>query len=250
MKKTVLAVLAVLALASTAFAQLGQEKFGGLKYDVDNTGLYYCTTNGPNQNGKLLASTGGGSSATLVPATGSSTPFTGMAVGDILQIKTGESTYAWRVITTWTSASSIVVDSVITVALSPGAPFTWYRNTCGTAATNGWVATPAGATRVGISVFFEQGDITTLSARWECKTGDNIVIIYPGESSDCGLGAALSTDRCNWAAAKAGAADGSLTIVDDAPVYDACRVGLAYVTADASDAATNLEKVTVRFSFR
>ena len=256
-RKLLFALLAAL-VASTAFAQgsgttVARDFYAGFQYDVDSTNLYYCTTQGPNVGKELIMSTGGGSSATLIPSVSSSAPFTGMAVGDVLVIKSlppDVSTYSNRVITTWTSANSIVVDGVITLA--SGTSFSWYRNTCGTAITSGWFAIPANAQRVGMTVQFEQGDIATLSARWECKPTNtwDIVIIYPGESSDCGLGGTLSTDRCDFAQAVSGTATGSLTIVDDAPVFGFCRVGLAYKTSDTADTTTNLEKITVSVAIR
>ena len=252
MKKVLLfAVLVALLAAGDASAQgPARDGFAGLLYDVDSATLTYCTTTAATQGPSLIMSQGGGSSANLVPSVASSAPFTCLAVGDVLSIQTAPGVYAYRAITTWTSANLVVVDSAIT--LVAGVPFTWYRNVCGTSASAGWVSVPSGAQRVGLTVQFEQGDITSLAARWECRPANtaNIVIIYPGETSDCGLGGTLSTDRCTFAAAKAGAADGSLAIVDDAPVFGSCRVGLAYVGADASDAAATLEKVTVSVSVR
>jgi hypothetical protein len=248
MRKMILALACALGLATASFGQSG-DFYAGVLYDVDSTTLTYCITSGPMMPQQLIKTTG--SSANLAPYVASSAPFRGMAVGDVLSIRTAPSTYAWRVVTTFTSENAVTVDTAIDLSATGGFAFQWYRNACGTAATSGWFSVAAAANRAGMTVSFLQGDITNLVARWECKqAGGEIVIVYPGETSDCGLGASLSTDRCSWAAAKAGAADGSLTVVDDAPVYNVCRVGLAYVTADTSDATTNLEKVSVIVTVR
>jgi hypothetical protein len=68
------------------------------------------------------------------------------------------------------------------------------------------------------------------------------VIVYPGESSDCGIGGTLSTDRCNFATAGVTA---RLTVLVEGNLFSACRVGLAYAASDTSDAGANLEQVTV-----
>ncbi len=254
MRKVLLFLAALAALAAPVGAQPVKDFFAGLEYDVDSATLTYCATAGPNTGDQLIMSSGGGSSANLVPSVAGSAPFTGMAVGDVLKItmSTGvsPSTYAYRVIITYTSANAVTVDSVITIAA--GTSWSWYRNTCGTGATAGWFSVPAAALRMAATVLFEQGDITALVARWECRPvgSASIVILYPGEGADCGLGATFSVDRCSWPAAQAGTATGSLTVVDDAPQFAACRVGLAYTGADASDAAATLEKVTVSVSSR
>ena len=261
MKKYLPFALIALLFAVPAQAQVSKELFAGLQYDVDSTSLTYCTTSEPAQGPGLVKTTG--SSATVASFTTSSGALTGLAVGDVLQVLTsprpGASTPATgtgttlRVVTAIASVNSITVDAAIDLSATGGYSYSFYRNTCGTAATNGWVSVPNAAQRFAMSVSFEQGDIANLVARWECKQSGiaaPIVIVYPGESSDCGLGAALATDRCIWAQAKAGAADGNLTIVDDAPVFAFCRVGLAYTVSDTAETTTTLEKVTVKVTVR
>ncbi len=248
MRKVLLFALVVaLAAASVGHTQgATADRFAGLLYDVDSLTLTYCTTTGPIYGPQRIKTTG--ASADLEPFVAASAPFLGMAVGDVLAIETPTGTVL-RAITVFTSENAVTVDSTITLT---GNSFTWYRNVCGTGIGAGWIAVSSAAQRVGLTVQFEQGDITSLVARWECRhanTGD-IVILYPGEGADCGLGGTLSTDRCDFLAAVAGTASGSLTVVDSSPVFDACRVGLAYTVADASDVGANREKVTVSVSIR
>lgn len=233
-----------------------------LHYDVDSSTLTYCRSEG-NQGNPL----GGpvrvnvpiktvGASTTITGFAASTSPFRGLAAGDVLIINVPTATdadaTAERVIVTWTSADSVDVDSAVTLTGAAGHLFGYYKTRCGTASTDGWINTPPSASSFAITMLFEQGDITSLVARWECRASptSNIVILYPGESSDCGLGGTLSVDRCNWLAAQAGLATGSLTVVDEAPSFGQCRVGLAWVGADPGDAAAAREKVSLRVAIR
>jgi hypothetical protein len=97
---------------------------------------------------------------------------------------------------------------------------------------------------------YDQGDLTALVARWECKGASsfaNPVILYPGESSDCGIGGTLATDRCSFATPGITA---RLVVSDDSQSFTYCRVGLAFTGADASDVTVTREKVTVLVSVR
>ena len=271
MKRKILLFLVALALAVPALrAQTiaggnssAREAAFAIQYNVDSTSLTYCRMEGvtgdpyaaPKAVAQRIKTTG--SSATVDEFVTAGAPFADVLVGDVLQIATPTATdpkvTTLRVVTAKASAAQITVDTAIDLSAAGGFRFSYWKLACGTSTAAGWIRIPPAAARFGMSLTFDQGDITTLVARWECKfagDGAQSMIVYPGESSDCGPGATLATDRCSWPQAQAGTATGGLTVVDDAPVYTFCRVGLAYVTADTSDATTNREKVTVRLAIR
>jgi len=72
------------------------------------------------------------------------------------------------------------------------------------------------------------------------------VQVYPGAASTCGFGA-LATNVCQFATAATLPA-ASLTVGVETNTYDACRVGLKYAAADASDVGANLERVNASIS--
>lgn len=253
MRKTVLAVLAALALASAASAQQSSASFAHL-YDVDALSLTYCVMTGQNGDpfgqpisvSARIKTAGGAGSTTVTEFTTGEAPFTNVAVGDTLIIQQDNATPPAKqtvVVTAKASAASITVSSSVDLDNAAGHFFSYLKSTCGTAVTNGWINVE-NARVVSLTVQYEQGDLTGLRVRWECVPkgiGARPVIVYPGQSSDCGLGGTLSTDRCDFATAGETA---RLTIsVTDNP-FQSCRMGLAYHTADASDAAANLEQVT------
>lgn len=254
MRKLLLIVL-LAALAAPAFAQTPKAATFAFKYDVDADGLTYCVLGG--RNGDPFAppiSVSGtistaGSSVTLTETTNTD-PFRGLAVGDVLVIANqvgpapAAQTYSFRTIVTATSVSSVDVDSAINLAGTGGHTFGYLKLSCGTAVTSGWVNV-AGASAAAMTVQYEQGDLATgLRARFECLSGAIgalPAIIYPGETSDCGLGGTLATDKCNFATAGELA---RLTVAVDGAIFDRCRVGLEREGADASDAGAALEQVT------
>jgi len=257
--KRLLAVLGlVLSLAVPAAAQ-GPAKAGtlALLFDVDSTTLTYCSLSGANGGPwgdepkpvvpKIMTS---GSSTTVVEVTTGSNPFSLVVVGDVLVIITPSLTdpnvRTVVAVTAKASAASITVDTAINIT---GNSFGFFHHVCGTTLADGWFAVPSAASRVGMTVQYDQGDLGAFVARWECSAsgaGASPVIIYPGETSDCG-GGTLATDRCSFVTPGITA---RFTAVDTAPVYGFCRVGIAFVTSDASDATTNLEKVTIKVSVR
>lgn len=255
MLKRFMLTLALGLLASGAFAQ-GAAKDGALAliYDVDSATLTYCTLSpGPFAAQVPVAAQikTTGSSTTVVEVTSGTNPFAGVVVGDVLIIQTPTATNPSATtvvaVTAKASAASITVDTAINIT---GNNFGFYHHLCGTTDNDGWFSTSAAAQRVALTVQYDQGDLTALVVRWECKAagaGANPVVLYPGESSDCGLGGTLSTDRCSFATAGVTA---RLTVVDEGPSFPLCRVGVAFTGADASDATTNLEKVTIKVAIR
>jgi hypothetical protein len=259
MLKKLLLVLALALSSSGVFAQ-GAAKDGqlALLYDVDSTSLTYCTIQGQNGGpfadpipvGPAIKTTG--SSTTVVEATASTNPFTGIVVGDVLVIKTPSATNASAMtvvaVTAKASNASITVDTAINIT---GNFFGYYHHLCGTTDADGWFSPGSASARVGLLVQYDQGDLGSLVVRWEKRAagaGSAPTILYPGGASDCGaLGFALSTDRCEATTAGILA---RLEVLDDAPTGTQYRVGVAYVTSDASDATTNREKVTIKVSVR
>lgn len=218
-------------------------------YDVDSTSLTYCRLEGQNNDpfsgaipGRSRIKTTG-SSATVAEYTTGGAPFTDVAVGDVLIVPVaGVPTF--RNVIAKASAASITVDVAINLSAAGGYTWTFRKAICGTAVTDGWIDVK-GANYVLLTSQFEQGDITSLRVRFECKTdglGAEPVIVYPGESSDCGIGGTLSTDRCDFANASKGI-NSRLSVVLSPAGYSMCRIGFAYDTADASDAGSNLERV-------
>lgn len=253
------ALAVVLGLAVPLVAQT-PAKDGTLAalYDVDSTTLTYCVTRGqdgspfgPPIPGPARIATVG-SSTTVTESVASTNPFTNVAVGDVLIIRAPNSSsappYATVAVTAKASAASITVDTAVNLSATGGYVFSYLRHACGTTDADGWFAV-GGASRVAMTVQYDQGDLGELVARWECRQAGAAaqpVILYPGVGAECGFGT-LSTDRCSWTSA--GIAS-RLTIVETSATFTSCRVGVAYVTSDASDATTNREKVTINVSLR
>jgi hypothetical protein len=260
--RTLLCLLMVAFSATPLLAQASAAKEGqlALRYDVDSATLTYCRMAGKNGspfddpivvNPRIKTT---GTSATVTEFTASTNPFNLVSVGDVLVISTPTATDAEAktsaVVIAKASAASITVDPAVTLTGATGHLFGFYKIACGTTAADGWVAIPPATAQLGLLMQYDQGDLTALVVRWECKGVDpfaEVVILYPGESSDCGIGGTLSTDRCSYATA---GVTSRLEVVDEAPTFSFCRVGLAWTGADASDAGANLERVTVKAILR
>ncbi len=249
--RLLLTLLMVVGCAAPGLAQSVTANFAHL-YDVDSASLTYCVVTG--QNGDPFGAPRPGSSnikttgtsTTVTEFTSGALPFADLSVGDTIIVPKDNSaipTTQTVIITAKASGASITVSTALTLTGTLGHPFTWMKQTCGTAITNGWVTVSSMST-VALTVQYDQGDLDGLRVRWECRPagiGAQPVIVYPGESSDCGLGGTLSTDRCNFATAGVTA---RLTVLVEGNPFNQCRIGLAYAAADASDAAANLEQVT------
>jgi hypothetical protein len=251
--KMILSLLTALALAAPAGAQTIQAGNLAHLYDVDSATLTYCTVAGAGGSvfggpiDSLVRIKTVGASTTVTEFTAATNPFTPIAVGDTLLIPDITGVFQPRVVVAKASNASITVSSAITLTGTAGHPWRYLKSACGTAATSGWVGVE-GFSRVSMTVQYEQGDLTALVARWECRPralGAQPVIVYPGETSDCGLGGTLAVDRCSFATA---GITSRLTLVVDGNTFAACRVGVAFSGVDASDAGANLEQVTVAIS--
>lgn len=249
--RTLLTLLMVAFVATPLLAQSATANFAHL-YDVDSASLTYCVMAGQNGDpfGTPLTGTSAiktvGTSTTVTEFTTGALPFAPLSVGDTIIVSDNAAlpvTQQVVVVAKASGASITVSGSGLTLTGTLGHQFRWMKQTCGTTITSGW-ATVSGFPVVALTVQYDQGDLDGLRVRWECKAagiGAQPVIVYPGESSDCGIGGTLSTDRCNFATA--GVTARLSVLVEDNP-FAACRVGLAYAATDTSDAGAALEQVT------
>jgi len=251
MKKAIMA-LALWLLASSGLAQSVTGNFAH-SYDVDSASLTYCLLTGQNGDPFATARPGTsniktvGTSTTVTEFTSGALPFASLAVGDTIIVPRDNSAIPVTqtvTITAKASGASITVSTALTLTGTLGHPFNWLQQTCGTAVTNGW-ATVSGFSVVSMTLQYDQGDLDGLRVRWECRAagvGAQPVIVYPGESSDCGIGGTLSTDRCNFATA---GVTSRLSVLVEGNPFAQCRVGLAFAATDTSDAGAAIEQVTV-----
>lgn len=252
LKATLLLLTLLLPTLSSAQVTSVRAANFAFRYDVDSSTLTYCRVEGQNRDpfGPALPGRGRvkttGSSTTVVEQVTGDNPFTEVAVGDVLLVHRPDGTSPGDdlvVVTARASAASITVDtSVDWQNGTAGRTWEWYRTVCGTTANDGWINVSQGA--AALTLQYDQGDLTALVARFECKTaalGAQPVIVYPGKSSDCGLGGTLSTDRCSFATA---GITSRLSVIIAPTVFSQCRIGLAWTGADTSDAGANIEQVT------
>jgi len=252
MKKILSFVVALALVALCADAQPVARRNANFAYlyDVDSTNLTYCVMGGqggdpfgPAIVGIARIKTTSGPTATVEEFTTGGAPFTSISVGDTILVTDSAGAAQQLVVVARASAASITVNTTVTLEATAGHNFTWMKQTCGTAITNGWIRV-SDARAVSMTVQYEQGDLGSLRVRWECKglgIGAQPVVVYPGEASDCGIGGTLSTDRCDFTTAGVTA---RLTVSVFPNPFAYCRVGLAYAASDAAENATNLEQIT------
>lgn len=250
-----LALALVLALPMVGGSQVQSNSANfAYRYDVDSATLTYCRLEGQNSDpyggsrlgpGTIKTT---GSSTSVTTGVAAAAPFIDVAVGDVLsvlrQAASGSPTDN-VVVTVRTDDNNVTVDQAVDwSAVAPATGFSWrtWKLRCGTSDTDGWIDV-GGARTAMLTVEYDQGDLDALRVRFECRPyglGAAPVIVYPGETSDCGLGGTLSTDRCSFATAGATA---RLSIVVDPNHFGVCRVGLAFAATDTSDAGANLERI-------
>lgn len=256
--KKLLAFL-LLAVAAPAWGQVKTANFMHA-YDVDGSAgvLNYCVVAGqrgdpfgPPLPGVKVGTSAlafvqtSGTNANVTAVTAADEPFTDLAVGDTVLV-TDNLTNVNRaaIIITRTNAHDITLDQTVTLTKTGGHTFQWRDQTCGTGLANGWINV-VGASEIALSVQYDQGDLDSLVVRWECKhAGLNAqpVILYPQDGSTCFWGT-LATQTCEFPVAGLGIVSRA-TVVDPAPMWSHCRLGVAFKTTDTSDATTNLERVT------
>lgn len=249
MRKTRLGALGVLLLfvAPLLFsAEVQKTAVFAYNFDVDSATPTYVRLRGLNGDPYGPPAVGPGtiktvgSSTTVTENVASSNPFVDIGVGDVITVSRSTTAVDIVVVTAKASDASITVDPA--VDWSAGYSWRWWDTQSGTTDNDGWIGVTGGSS-VGMTVQYEQGDLDALKVRFECK-GDYIgakpVVLYPGESSDCGPGGTLNAGFCEFATPGVTA---RFSITDTAPVYSSCRIALAFKTTDTSDAGANLERV-------
>jgi hypothetical protein len=221
--RTLLTIL-LAGVASLASAQVNVEKVILSKYDLDSASYIYCTMSdlraGP---GRIETS---GTTATVTTVATYTDSFTDVGVGD--EIVAQSVNLAAPVVFTVTaraSATSITADRTINLDVTAGASFTWRKLSCGTGAGDGWFTVPAGTNH--LAVVWGQGDLTdgldvSIETRYRGSYGGPLsVLTYTIAAATGHEETAIVEESTDW------------------------RVGLKYHTADASDAAANLEQIGI-----
>jgi hypothetical protein len=216
------------------------------KYPLDATTMTYCKVVGNNgdpfgpaiQAQYAIKTTG--SSTSVTEATASTNPFTGLAQGDVIVVQRPDGTTDTRVIVTYTNAANVVVDTA--VDWSTGFFFRYYRQICGTGATDGWISVGGYADKNMVFSIEQMNVVGGIDVRWECK-GDSIasnpVIVYPTTASTC-PGGTLGTNVCNYTTA---GITSRLGVVAYEP-WTACRIGvLIHTSDDGGDTGVNEEQI-------
>lgn len=224
-----------------------------LLYDLDSTSIIYCRVTGANGEAldaqpipaptRLKTS---GSSTTVVSETASSGAFKFVGVGDILVVNTGVATTQRRIVVAKASDDSLTVNAAVN--WSAGYNFGSLVQTCGTAATDGWIDFPPGYDEKLITFHLGQiaGVTGGIDMRVECKNREQDAQprrVYPTTTStDCGGGTSAS-GFCNFTAAGITTGDFDVYVVEP---RGSCRVGMLIHTSETAEAAeADNERITI-----
>lgn len=230
---TLALLLSVLLTSAAAWAQTKTSDNANFayKYDVASATVTYCRLEGQNSDpfGQMISGRGtvetSGSSVTITGVNAADDVFIDVGVGDLFSVRDSQGNVSNRVVVTNADNDTITVDTAITLA---DAVWQWKRLVCGTAATNGWIDV-GGWFHINLTVQYDAGDVTALSAIWECKgaaVGAAAQRVYPGIASDCGDGT-LNGTVCEFTTV-----GDQLTVNVQHGAFSACRLGVAWVTAD------------------
>lgn len=247
MKKALIVTFLLLGLVAPAAAQDTKALTLAYKFDSDATSFTFCRLEGVGGSPEGAPIKGLGTVTAAASATIENSSTTGFSVGSAVVAKDvvviNDTPYT---IVSVTDGDTIVIDTAITVTAG-----NWFylKSVCGTAATSGWVDVEPYADKTLVMEYL-QGDIA-LDVVWQCKAsylGAGIVTVYPNATTDCpgGTFVAASTTVppfCRFAAATSGIQPTTLAVVSYEP-WSQCRIGLKSA-ADASDASTNLEQITL-----
>jgi hypothetical protein len=240
MRVKTLCGLLIALIAAPVFGEVPQRSREiVMKYDVDSATMTYCKVDGPFSGKGKVSTTG--SSTTVVGS--SSESFSTLAAGDVLRVQTGTSARDITVVAVTAVASATSLTIVTAQNWSAGYAWSYWDQTCGTAATDGWVDLSGLSDRT-IVVSYEAG--TTggggIDVVWECKGASVLseeVQVYP-DNWPSDVGTALEV---NFADAAVGTKQARRAVRVPEP-WSQCRVGLALqATDDAADAV--LEEVNV-----
>lgn len=179
--KTKLAWLLAITLGlATAASSYTEARSGELFYklDVSSAGYTYYALRGRGGDFwgdpvpvNVLVKTSG-SSTTISAVTASTNPFAGLAVGDVLYLNAPDGAgtpQTKRVIATYSSADSVVVDTAVTIPAA-GTTFGYKRRTGGTADTDGWF-TVSGYASVTTILGAATVNATSIDMALECRIG-------------------------------------------------------------------------------
>lgn len=232
MKRLITAFVLALLLPAAGWAQNDQKAANfTYKYDVASATITYCATEGAQGDpfGLFVSGPGSvdtvGASVTISGVNAADDVFAGLDIGDIFSVRLANGTTEVRVVVTNADADTITVNTAITL---PGNVWSYKKLQCGTTVADGWINV-AGFPIVQMGVQYDAGDVTALAATWECKSGAigaAVTRVYPGISSDCGDGT-LNGTVCEFTTVGDTLA---FKLVNN--VFAACRLGIAWVTAD------------------
>lgn len=239
-------VLAMLLLATPVMAQQVRLGYMALRYDLDATSITYCRSEGKNGDpfgppmSRDYLVDNAGSETAVTSATADQDVFLGMARGDVMFITVAAVQYP-RGVLTYTDTENIVVDEAIDLSAADY-PFTWRRNNCGTAVTDGWVNI-GGMDDVTVGIFLKQyvGDGNGIDFRLEgtVQTPDgttNIVQLWPTDKTVDGAATVQNILNTGITA--------NIFINVQEPI-DQIRLGMFHNTADdGADLTTNAEQIT------
>ena len=241
-------LLAMVGVGDRGIYATGQDTAATMiKYDADSTTLTYCVELGANGNPFGSPSSQGtgrikttGSNVNVGSETALSGALTPIAVRDILFVQRTPTAFDTAMVVTDTDNDTIVVDAAVNW---PGNSYTYYKTTCGTTDADGWVDTSS-ATRIMMTIQYDQGDLDNLAWRFECRQASPLslpVIVYPSEGDGCGnQGLQTVPGLCDFATAGAAAR----FTWEEFGSWSRCRIGFKVKTTDTSDAGANLEQVT------
>lgn len=228
--KKVLAAL--LLMAVPALAQEGQHKAANFnyKYDVASATITYCTMNGVGGDPFATSISGPGQVSTVgasvtVDGIVGQNSFANVNIGDLFSVRLSNGNTENRVVVTNADNDTITVDSTITL---PGNVWSYKTLSCGTTADDGWISA-AGYNTVLLTFQYDAGDVTNAAVTMECKGGGleaAPVRVYPGIGSDCGDGT-LNGLVCEFPTPGQ-----RISFKLSSNAFSACRVGVAWVTAD------------------
>jgi hypothetical protein len=220
MMRKLLAWVILVVLPLNLYAQVGSGSFAAPMgpdgraivadlYNPSNDAAFvYCLASGERRVER--GSLNNVSASTTV--TGNDAIFTGMAVGDLLYFRSESGGVTTRAITTFTSTTSVVVNSSLTIT-GASTSLRWREVTCGTGTSDGWI---------DVADYPEpklvQLDITTLGSA-------SVTMTVEGRIEGGSASTLLTT--------AAVAATGSTSYVITEPV-SSLRVGLK-VTTDGTD---------------
>lgn len=242
MRKWILALAAILALAVPALAQTPDSAVADfvVRYDVASATKTYCAVTGgtgqdPFGQATRVSTTveTSGSSTTITAVTATSGPFTNVSVGDVLYFQVSGA-YVRRTVVTNADNDTVTVDEAIDLSAGAGYTFSYKTPVCGTTAADGWISVEGYSVAL-MQVNYLAGDLDTLDVSFECRdtTPDgNIVQVYPGPTSACGFGT-LATNVCTFATPAAIPGAGIAYQVETNP-FEACRVALKYGSTDGA----------------